>query len=122
MLWTVAVALLIALSMYLSIAGWARERRIEREAFYEQEIARRMLERDNASNAEVASWLDAREVRRVERRRESLRLAAFVACGAGLGMLAGLRHVSIDHTYWPLGFIPLMTGLALGLYAWRRHS
>jgi hypothetical protein len=122
MLWTVAVALLIALSMYLSIAGWARERRIEREAFYEQEIARRMLERDNASNAEVVAWLDAREARRVERRRESLRLAAFIACGAGLGMLAGLHHVSRDHTYWPLGFIPLMVGLALGIHGWRKQS
>jgi ferric-dicitrate binding protein FerR (iron transport regulator) len=122
MLWTVAVALLIALSMYLSIAGWARERRIEREAFYEQEIARRMLERDNASNAEVVAWLESREARRVERRRESLRLAAFIACGAGLGMLAGLRHVSIDHTYWPLGFIPLMVGLAVAVYGWRKQS
>jgi hypothetical protein len=119
---TVAVTLLLALSLYLSIAGWARERRIERQAFYEQEIARRMLERDTASNAEVAAWLDAREARRGQLRRESIRLVAFVACGIGLGMLAGLRGVSIDHTYWPLGAIPLMAGLALAIYVWRTPS
>ena len=115
MLWS--VALVIALSIYLSIVGWARERRLERESFYEQEISRRMLEKEGASPEAVMAWLRDREETRARRRLDSIKLAAILCCGLGIGMLAGLRGISRDHTYWPLGFVVLMAGLALLVYA-----
>lgn len=120
--WAVTVALLLALAIYLSIAGWARERRREREMFYEHEATKRMLEREGTSTIEVTEWLRGRDAGRRRLRRESLNLASFVWIGLGLGMLLGLRGISIDHTYWPLGFIPLFVGLSLGIWLFTRRK
>lgn len=122
MLWAVAVALLLALAIHLSIVGWARERRHEREMFYEHETTKRMLEKEGTPTAEVAEWLRGRDAERRRLRRESLSLASFVWTGLGVGMLAGLQRISIDHTYWPLGFIPLFVGLSLATWLITRRK
>jgi len=120
--WTVAVALLLSLAIHLSISSWARERRRERELFYEHETAKRMLEKEGTGAPDVDQWLRGREAGRGRQRRETLILAAFVWTGLGLGMLAGLRRVSNDHVYWPLGFIPLFVGLSLATYLTLRRK
>ena len=117
MFWAVPISIVVALAIYLSIVGWARERRLEREAFYDHETARRMLERDGGTAEDVVTWARDRDSARFRRQRENLVLAAYVMTGAGLGMLAGLHHLSRDRTVWPLGFIPLMVGLAIAIYA-----
>ena len=122
MSWAVTVALLLALAIYLSIAGWARERRRERGMFYEHEATKRMLEREGTSTVEVTEWLRGRDAERRRLRRESLHLASFVWIGLGVGMLLGLRGISIDHTYWPLGFIPLCVGLSLAIWLFTRRK
>jgi hypothetical protein len=116
LLWPVAVALVLSLAIHLSISGWARERRRERELFYEHETAKRMFEKEGTGAGEVDAWLRGREAERRRLRREALIFAAFVWTGLGLGMLAGLRGISRDHVYWPLGFIPLFVGLSLAIY------
>lgn len=114
--WAVTAALLLALAIHLSIVGWARERRREREMFYEHEATKRMLEREGTTTAEVTEWVRGRDAVRRRLRRESLNLASFVWVGLGAGMLMGLRGISIDHIYWPLGFIPLSVGISLWIW------
>jgi hypothetical protein len=90
--------------------------------FYEHEATKRMLEREGTSAIEVTEWLRGRDAERRRLRRESLNLASFVWSGLGVGMLLGLRGISIDHTYWPLGFIPLFVGLSLGIWLFTRRK
>jgi hypothetical protein len=121
MFWAVPISIVIALAIYLSIVGFARERRIEREMFYDHETARRMLERDGGTAQDVIAWSRERDDARRRRWRESLVLAAYVMIGAGAGIVAGLR-VHPDRAYWTLGFIPLATGIAIGTFALLRRD
>lgn len=121
MFWAVPISIVVTIAIYLSIVGWARERRIERELFYEHETARRLLEREGGGAGDVIAWARERDSARLRRRRESLALGAYVLIGAGVGMLVGLRQLNQDRSYWQLGFIPLMIGLALAIFAMRRE-
>ena len=122
MFWAVPISIVIALAMYLSIVGWARERRREREMFYDHETARRMLERDGGTAQDVIAWSRERDSASLRRWRESLVLAAYVMIGAGVGMLVGLHHLNNDRSYWPLGFIPLVIGIAIAGFAVRSRE
>jgi hypothetical protein len=50
------------------------------------------------------------------RTREGLKLAGFITCAVGLGLLIALRAIIPDMPVYLVGFIPLFVGVALLAY------
>lgn len=101
----------IALFAFLAVAAWASERRREREAYYQYEFRKRLVE---------AGKLDATDVREMvvfehhadsTRRRQGILAGGLIAAGVGVGLLFGLRFV--DDSVWMVGYIPLGVGAAM---------
>ncbi len=115
----VAGAFWVALFCWLTVVGWARNRRMEREAYYRHETERRLLERGDAGANEILRLRRAEARARWLRRREGLRLTGVITAVLGAGILVGLQFVDTgDPLLSGAGGIPLIIGSALLLYAY----
>jgi hypothetical protein len=105
----------IALFTFLSIASHAEEKRKEREAFYQFEFRKKMLEHSSGS-ADLQALLREEDDRRLEQEYHGRKLSGLVTAAVGVGILFGLRWID-DQPIWMVGYIPLAIGLAIFLYA-----
>jgi hypothetical protein len=109
----------IGLFCWLAVVGWAKHRRLEREAYYRYETEKRLLSRDDAGAAQVLQLRNQEERTHWRKRRESLRLTGLIATTLGAGILVGLQFVDTgDVSLVGAGGFPLIVGLALLLYAY----
>ncbi len=99
----------IALFAWLAIAAWAKQRRREREAYYQHEVEKRIVETGGATSDQLRELREDEHRRRWEQRREGLKLAGLITTALGLGIFLGLRFVTDDSVY-QVGWIPLTIG------------
>jgi hypothetical protein len=120
-LFLIPVASVIGIFTLLSVVGYARERRREREALYRHETARKLVEHGQMNFEQFAAFERAEAERPLAARRRALSLAGAVLAIGGLAMWVafktvpeeaapGLRDLAV------LGFIPLLVGGAVFLH------
>ncbi len=110
----IAILGMVAVFAVVTVGGWAKQRRLEREAFYRAETERQLAERGQLTAADVAASRE-REIReRWLQRRERIKLGGFVLLALGAGMLIALRNEK-DAT--DAGWIPLAIGAGALVYA-----
>ena len=108
----------IAFFTWLSVVGYASQRRRERESFHRHKLQELLVEKGELSGEQLRAE-HAQERRQAWRaRREALKLAGVVITAAGIGMLITLRG-SEDSVARASGWIPLLVGAVVFLYAWR---
>jgi hypothetical protein len=104
----------IAVFTMISIAVWTGTRLAEREAYYRNEVLKKLAEMQGAGAESVLNVMREEE-RRAERQKiEGLKIGGLAATAAGVaiaGFLWNLEKVRM------VGFIPLLVGLALLVYA-----
>lgn len=106
----------LGIAVFLTVVGWAKQRRLEREAFYRSQLHQRMLERDQLS----VEYLEKERAQRWrmtwQRRRDALRLGGFLLLAMGAALFVTLSVVG-DSEAPPVGFIPAALGIVLVLFA-----
>ena len=114
-----AVFIDILLLTLLAVVGWARQRRLEREAYYRHETEKRLVDTGQMT-AEWIIKLRAEEERdRWRRRHEGLKLGGLIITALGATSIISLQLVEfVDHSYSALGLIPLGVGLVVLFYAY----
>ena len=109
----------IALFSWLAIAGWARQKRKEREAYYRHEIEKRLIEKTDVTMEQIVELRRKDEHTQWLQRREGLKLGGFITSAIGIGIIIGSRFVrTIDFSISAFGYIPLAVGLIILLYAY----
>ncbi len=104
----------IAVFSMVSIASWSEARRKEREAYYKNEMLKRVAESPQPGAVAAMEYL--REQQRIAslRTRQGLRIAGMITAAAGFGVIIFLRALlGPDEGVFLCGLIPLFVGLAL---------
>lgn len=104
----------IALFAFLAVAAWASERRRERQAYYQYEFRKRLVEAGKLDAEDVRSMVEFEHRADMDRRRQGMLAGGLIAAAVGLGLIFGLRF--IDEPVWMVGYIPLAIGVAMFVY------
>lgn len=107
----------IAIGAFLSVVGFARERRKEREALYRHETARALVEKGGMSAEQLHAFLRDEALRPHRSRIEAAKLAGLVCALLGVGMLIGLRNAD-EVPVRGIGWLPAGIGAGALLYAY----
>lgn len=115
-LWELLAASLILITMvgmfvFLAIVVWAKQRRRERESFYQHELARKVAEHGEMDGERLLAMLQEQSADQYRRRREGLRIGGLVNLAVGIGFFVAL--VQIEPRTMFLGLIPMFAGVAL---------
>ena len=117
MIFLIPLVTTVALFTYLSVVGFAAQRRREREAYYRHEVELKLAERGELTPERLAHLRQTEDQDRWRRRREALKLAGLVTAACGAGMLLALRGTE-DDAPRGVGWIPLSIGTFLLLYVY----
>jgi hypothetical protein len=103
----------VALFSMISIASWSGARQKEREAYYKNDMLKKLADAQGPGAASAVELL--REEARIttERMLQGLRIGGLVTFAAGLGVLIFLRVLVGDNGVYLCGLIPLLVGAAL---------
>ena len=118
MLDTLVFLVPIAFFSFLAVAIWAKNRRLEREAYYKNESLKKIAEAQGPSANAALEFLREQEKVRAVRSREGLKLGGLVTIAVGIGLFPLLRAAHPNHPLYLVGAVPLLIGLALLAYAY----
>jgi hypothetical protein len=107
----------IALFSFLSVAVWADARRKEREAYYESETLKKIAESSGEGAKSAIELLREQHKSVTKRRLEGMKLGGLITAVVGIGVMALLHGLVHEEPVYLAGLIPLLTGLALLVYA-----
>jgi hypothetical protein len=113
----IPVASTIAIGAFLSVVGFARERRKEREALYRHETARALVEKGGMNDELFRAFLRDEALRLHRARLETAKLVGLVCVLLGVGMLIGMRNAD-EVPVRGIGWLPVGIGLGALLYAY----
>jgi hypothetical protein len=105
----------VALFGFLSVSSWVDAKRREREAFFRHELLKKVAESPSAQ--QVIDLLRQEDADRIERRRQAIQLAGWVALGLGLGVGLLLSQLVSVPGLWAVGAIPALVGAAIVVHA-----
>lgn len=111
----------VALFAFLSIVGFAAQRRREREAYYRHEVELKLAERGELSPDRLSQMRQEEELFRWRRRREAIKLAGLITLALGIGLIVAIPSVP-DGPPKLLGAIPGAVGLVMLLYVYAFNS
>ena len=108
-----------ALFCWLTVVGWATQRRKEREAYYRHETEKRLVDKGEVTAEQLLRLRTEEERVRWLRRREGLKLGGLITTAAGIGIVVGFRFVDAGElAVSAMGWIPLGIGVVLLLYTY----
>ncbi|MGB2986417.1 MAG: hypothetical protein WBE26_11090 [Phycisphaerae bacterium] len=109
----------VAFFSWLTVVGWATQRRKEREAYYRHETEKRFVDKGGVSAEQLLGLRNEEERVRWLRRREGLKLGGLITAAAGIGIVVALRFVDTGElSISAMGWIPLGIGVVLLLYTY----
>lgn len=108
------------LALILTVGVWARQRRLEREAFYRAQLYQRMLEKDLLTMADLEHERRTEDVRSAHARRNGLRLGGLLLGAMGLAV-TGILLVEEGLDAPPAGLMPFLLGVVLFLWGQRQR-
>ncbi|HEX4312196.1 MAG TPA: DUF6249 domain-containing protein [Acidobacteriaceae bacterium] len=104
----------IALFSMISVATWSEARRKEREAYYKNDMLKKLAESQGPGTASALELM--REESRIAtlRTKQGLQVGGLVTAASGLGVLIFLRVLlGREEGVFLCGLIPLFIGIAL---------
>jgi len=109
----------VALFCWMTVVGWAIQRRKEREAYYRHETEKRLVDKGEFSAEQFLILRNEEERVRWLRRREGLKLGGLITAAAGIGIVVALRFIDTGElSISAMGWIPLGIGVVLLLYTY----
>jgi hypothetical protein len=87
-------------------------------AYYRAETIKKIADMQGAGADSVLTLLREEEKIRARRLPEGLKLAGFITCALGFGLLIALRAIVTDMPVYLAGFIPVFVGAALLAYGY----
>jgi hypothetical protein len=112
------LAVVIGFFSFLAVAIWAKNRRLEREAYYKNETLKKIAEsQEPSANAALELFREQEKIRAV-RSREGRKLGGLITSAVGLSLFPLLRAVHPHEPIYLVSLIPLLIGVALLAYAY----
>jgi hypothetical protein len=104
----------VALFSMISVAVWSEARRKEREAYYKNDMIKRVAESQGPGAATALAMMQEEARLAAERTRQGLRIGGLVTGAVGLSLVIFLRMLlGPNEGVYMCGLIPLFVGLAL---------
>jgi hypothetical protein len=104
----------VALFSMVSVAVWSEARRKEREAYYKNDMIKRVAESQGPGAAAALTMMQEEARLAAEKTRQGLQIGGLVTGAAGLGVVIFLRVLlGPNQGIYLCGLIPLFVGLAL---------
>ncbi|HTX41492.1 MAG TPA: hypothetical protein VMD25_06665 [Acidobacteriaceae bacterium] len=103
----------VALFTMISVSSWADARRKEREAYYRNDMLKKLADAQGAGAAGALQIL--REEARLEaiQKRQGLRIGGLVTLAVGIGVMIFLRALIRDAPIYLSGPLIMLVGVAL---------
>ena len=101
---------------FLSVVGWAREKRREREAFYRHEVQKKLVDQGGEGSLAVLEMMRREAELQDRRRREARILGGLVTAVLGASLMI-LLYALTPGGVWTAGLIPFSVGAVILLYA-----
>jgi hypothetical protein len=105
----------VVLFAFLSVVGWAKEKRREREAFYRYEVQKKVAEQ--GGGASLLELMRSEAEANVRRRREGQILGGLITTVIGASGIVVLYALVPVSGVWTAGLIPLSVGLVILVFA-----
>ena len=103
---------------FLSVVGWAQQKRREREAFYRHEVLKKLIEQGGAAGGQQVLEVMRREVElRDRQRREARILGGLITAVLGASLMVLLSTLVPGGGVWTAGLIPFSVGAVILLFA-----
>jgi len=112
----VPMILSIVFFAFLSVVGWAREKRREREAFYRHEVQKKLVDQGGEGSLQVLEMIRREAELQDRRRREARILGGLVTTVLGASLMI-LLYALTPGGVWTAGLIPFSVGAVILLYA-----
>jgi len=112
----VPMILSIVFFAFLSVVGWAREKRREREAFYRHEVQKKIVDQGGDGGLQVLEMMRKETELQDRRRRETRILGGLVTAVIGASTMI-LLYALTPGGIWTAGLIPGSVGAVILLYA-----
>lgn len=109
----------IALFSFLAVSSWSDARRKEREAYYRNEMLKKLAETSGDGTKAAIELLHSEERRALIKRREGFKLGGLITLAVGIALMVFLRAAATDDpaAFW-VGLLPASVGAALLLYTY----
>ena len=118
----IPIAGIIGFSVWASVVGFARQRRLEREAYYRGEVNKKLVEEGRLTVADLVAAREDELRRQWLKRREGFKGAGIVLFGLGLAIIGGMGAAN-EEEGMVAGLVPFFLGsslLAYGLWLYPR--
>jgi hypothetical protein len=112
----------IALFTMISIASWSDARRKEREAYYKNDMLKKLAESQGPGVNSAIELLREQDRIGAIRARQGLKIGGMVMVAIGLGLLVFLRALITDEPIYLCGLLVLLIGVALFGSSWFVHT
>ena len=103
----------VALFSMISIASWSGARQKEREAYYKNDMLKKLAEAQGPGANSALELLREEDRIVMARTKWGLQIGGLVTSAVGLGLLIFLRVLVGPNGVWLCGLIPLFVGVAL---------
>ena len=107
------VATMVSVFSFVSINAFVDQRRRERDAFYRNELFKKLAESPADQAQRVLDIMREKDLATERRQREGMKLGGLVVTAVGLGLMAMLKLMAPHDMAWPVGLIPLLIGVVL---------
>ncbi len=102
---------------FLSVVGWAQQKRREREAFYRHEVLKKLVEQGGTGGQQVFEMMRKEAELQDRRRREARILGGLITAVIGASLMILLSILVPVAGVWAVGLIPLSVGAVILLFA-----
>ena len=102
---------------FLSVIGWASQKRREREAFYRYEVLKKLVEQGGAGGQQALELIRTEAQLQDRRRREARILGGLITAAIGASSMILLYVLTPAAGLWSAGLIPLSVGAVILLYS-----
>ncbi|HEV7506645.1 MAG TPA: DUF6249 domain-containing protein [Thermoanaerobaculia bacterium] len=106
-------ATMVSVFSFVSITAFADQRRRERDAFYRNELLKKLAESPADQAQRVLDVLREKDLAAERLQREGMKLGGLVVTAVGLGLMAMLKLMAPNDQAWAVGLIPLLIGVVL---------
>jgi uncharacterized membrane protein YeaQ/YmgE (transglycosylase-associated protein family) len=102
---------------FLSVVGWAQQKRREREAFYRHEVLKKLIEQGGAGGQQVSEMMRKEVELRGRQRKEARILSGLITAVIGVSLMILLYVLVPGQGVWTTGLIPFSVGTVILLFA-----
>ncbi|HEX4064728.1 MAG TPA: DUF6249 domain-containing protein [Acidobacteriaceae bacterium] len=103
----------VALFSMISIASWSGARQKEREAYYKNDMLKKLAEAQGPGANSALELLREEDRIVTTRTKWGLQISGLVTAAVGLGLMVFLAVLLGPNGVWLCGLIPLLVGVAL---------